>query len=80
MIRVISFLKIEFGMSKTIIKMLKSIPEVVKILNTTGETDIIIELEGDSPEALSEVYFEKIDPIPGMKEIHSHYVLSVWEK
>jgi DNA-binding Lrp family transcriptional regulator len=80
MIKIISFLKIIFGETATVIQELKKIPEIVKIMTLTGEYDILIEIETETSEQLSEVFLKKIDHIPGMKETHSNYILNIWEK
>ncbi|UYP46332.1 hypothetical protein NEF87_002617 [Candidatus Lokiarchaeum ossiferum] len=78
-IKITSFIKIEFGNSEKFNEELKQIPEVVKILSISGDFDLLIHILVEKSEDLVEI-IEKIEKIPGIKEINSHYVLAEWEK
>ena len=78
-IKITSFIRIKFGTSELFNEALKKIPEVVKILSISGYFDLLIHIVVDTSEDLVEI-IEKIEKIDGIIEIHSHYVLSEWEK
>lgn len=78
-IKIASFIKTEFGKSEFFIKELQKIPEITKILSISGEYEFLIEVITEKTEDLMDV-IEYIEKIPGILEIHSHYVLSEWEK
>ncbi|MHA1766798.1 MAG: Lrp/AsnC family transcriptional regulator [Promethearchaeota archaeon] len=78
-IKIASFIKTEFGKSEFFIKELQKIPEITKILSISGEYEFLIEVITEQTEDLMDV-IEYIEKIPGIQEIHSHYILSEWEK
>ena len=79
MLKLVSFIEIERNQSKRIIKELKKITDIIKIMTISGESDILIEIRADKNE---EVIFsiENIEKIPGIIEIHSHFVMDEWIK
>ncbi len=79
-IQVACFIKIKTGKTTSIINRLKEIDEVIKIQSITGEYDILIEIEADTPDDLYDIYSKEIDVIPGVKEVHSHYIVKTWDK
>jgi DNA-binding Lrp family transcriptional regulator len=80
MIRIVSFLKTEFGKTDAILASLKSVPEIVKIVSITGEYDILIEIESETPETIADILVKYVDSIPGLVSVHSNYILASWEK
>ena len=78
-IKIASFIKTEFGQSEFFGKELQKIPDINKILSISGEYEFLIEISVEKTEDLMDV-IEFIEKIPGIKEVHSHYVLSEWEK
>ncbi len=78
-IKIASFIKTEFGKSEFFGKELQKIPDITKILSISGEYEFLIEISVEKTEDLMDV-IEFIEKIPGIKEVHSHYVLSEWEK
>ena len=78
-IKIASFIKTEFGKTDFFSKELQKIPDITKILSISGEYEFLIEMIADKSEDLMDV-IEFIEKIPGIKEIHSHYILSEWEK
>ena len=78
-IKIASFIKTEFGKSEFFSEELQKIPDITKILSISGEYEFLIEISVEKTEDLMDV-IEFIEKIPGIKEIHSHYVLSEWEK
>lgn len=80
MLKVVSFLKVEFGKTSEILENLRQIPEVVKVATVTGDYDMLIEIEVEDSEALAQIFMKKVDIIEGIKDIHSNYVMRVWQK
>jgi len=78
-IKIASFIKTEFGKSEFFSEELQKIPDITKILSISGEYEFLVEMIAEKSEDLMDV-IELIEKIPGIKEIHSHYVLSEWEK
>ncbi|WP_457557414.1 Lrp/AsnC ligand binding domain-containing protein [Candidatus Harpocratesius sp.] len=78
-IQVVSFLKIENQRKREFLVALKDIPEIQKMQVISGYFDILIEIGVQISEELVRI-FELIEQIPGLKEIHSHFVLEVWQK
>ena len=78
-IKIASFIKTEFGKSEFFSEELQKIPDITKILSISGEYEFLVEMIAEKSEDLMDV-IEFIEKIPGIKEIHSHYVLSEWEK
>ena len=78
-IKIASFIKTEFGKSEFFIEELQKIPDITKILSISGEYEFLIEISVEKPEDLMDI-IEFIEKIPGIKEVHSHYVLSEWKK
>jgi len=78
-IKIASFIKTEFGKSEFFGKELQKIPDITKILSISGEYEFLIEISVEKTEDLMDI-IEFIEKIPGIKEVHSHYVLSEWEK
>ncbi|MHA1777336.1 MAG: hypothetical protein DRO88_09055 [Promethearchaeia archaeon] len=78
-IHVVSFLKIKPQYKKDFLAPLKNISEIRKIQLISGYFDLLIEITVPSSEDLVPI-FENIEKIPGLKEIHSHFVLEVWQK
>ena len=80
MVKIVSFLKLEQGHLKEIIAAIREIPEVIKVITTTGEYDLLVEFEVVNEEHLFDIFTKKIDILPGLKDINSHYILAMWEK
>ena len=78
-IKIASFIKTEFGKSEFFSEELQKIPDITKILSISGEYEFLVEMIAEKSEDLMDV-IEFIEKIPGIKEIHSHYILSEWEK
>lgn len=78
-IHIVSFLKIKPQFKNDFLAPLKEIPEIKKIQLISGHFDLLIEISAPNSEDLVPI-FEKIEKIPGLKEIHSHFVLEVWQK
>ena len=78
-IKIASFIKTEFGKSDFFAKELQKISDITKILSISGEYEFLIEISVEKTEDLMDV-IEFIEKIPGIKEVHSHYVLSEWGK
>ena len=58
MLKLMSFLKIEFGKRNEILEQLRKIPEVVKIVSVTGDYDMIVEFEMDETEQMAETFMK----------------------
>jgi len=80
MVKIVSFLQLEQGHLKEIIAAIKEIPEVIKVITTAGEYDLLVEFEVANEEHLYEIFTKKVDTLPGLKDINSHYILAMWEK
>ncbi|QEE15671.1 Lrp/AsnC ligand binding domain-containing protein [Promethearchaeum syntrophicum] len=78
-VKIASFIKTEFGKSEFFGEELQKIPDITKILSISGEYEFLIEIRVEKSEELIDI-IEYIEKIPGIKEVHSHYVLSEWEK
>jgi DNA-binding Lrp family transcriptional regulator len=79
-VKIVSFLKVNQGLTNKIIEQLKQIPLVSKIQSITGEYDLLLEISAPESEGLAEIFSKSIDTINGIKEIHSHLILKTWEK
>lgn len=80
MVKIVSFLELEQGHLKEIVNAIKEIPEVIKVVTVAGEYDLLVEFEVANEEQLFEIFTKKIDILPGLKDINSHYILAMWEK
>lgn len=78
-IKLVSFIKVKTGTSQLFLDSLKNLLEIVRIQSITGYFDILIEINVNKSEELIET-IEKIEKIPGLIEIHSHFILEEWEK
>ncbi len=56
----------ELGMEREIAKKLRDIPEVGEVYGTFGQFDIMVMVEGETPEAIGNIVIEKIRGIPGV--------------
>ena len=79
-IKVVSFLKVQTGKTADIVEKLKTIDSVKKILSITGNYDIIVELQTPTTDQLYEEFIKKVDVIPGLRKVHSNYVMKSWTK
>jgi len=79
-VRIASFLKVESGATARAVAALRALPEAVRVLSITGEYDIIVEFEAPTPEDLNEVLVKRVEAIPGILELRSHFVTAEWEK
>jgi DNA-binding Lrp family transcriptional regulator len=79
-VRIASFVKVENGATAAVIAALRALPEVVRILSITGEYDIVVEFEAETPEGLCDVLVKRVEAIPGILEFRSHFVTAEWEK
>ena len=80
MVRLISLLKIDKNYTDEIIQQLRQIPQIKTIHSITGEYDVMIELETERSAILADLFTQKIDPIQGILQIHSHYIMKSWNK
>lgn len=78
-VKLVSFLKITRKKLPVIQKSLQDIKQVVKILIISGEADILIEIHAPYGDEMVTI-LENIEKIPGIKEIHSHFVMNEWHK
>ncbi len=79
-IKVVSFLKLKTGKQADVIKKLQSIEEIVKIESITGEYDLLLEIHTHSTEILYTILTKNVDVIPGIKAVHSNYIMKSWKK
>ena len=76
----ISLLKLGVSVINTVIEELKTIPQVKKVMSLTGDYDVLIEIEIDTPEELFDIFANKIDLIHGISVSNTHMVMKAWEK
>ena len=76
----ISLLKLGVSVINTVIEELKTIPQVKKVMSLTGDYDVLIEIEIETPEELFEIFANKIDLISGISISNTHMVMKAWEK
>ena len=77
---VISLLKLGTSVITTVIEELKTIPQIKKVMSLTGDYDVLIEIEIDTPEELFDIFANKIDLIHGISVSNTHMVMKAWEK
>ena len=49
-------------------------------MSLTGDYDVLIEIEIDTPEELFDIFANKIDLISGISVSNTHMVMKAWEK
>jgi DNA-binding Lrp family transcriptional regulator len=76
----ISLLKLGISVINTVIEELKTIPQVKKVMSLTGDYDVLIEIEIETPEELFDIFANKIDLISGISVSNTHMVMKAWEK
>lgn len=56
----------ELGKERDIAEKLRNIPEVDEVYGTFGQFDIMVKIEGATPEDVGNIVIEKIRSIPGV--------------
>ena len=77
-VKIMTFLKVEIGTSRIVIKKLQQFPEVKQISYITGEFDIMFTMETAKTKQLYQMFINDIDVIPEIKESSSHLIIQEW--
>ena len=78
--KILTFMKIEIGKTMNVVELLRKIPEIVEIDYITGEYDLMIRLEANSPKKIHHIFLEEIDKIPWILSSSSNLLLKKWQK
>lgn len=80
MIKAISLLKLGLSVINKVIEELKTIPQIKKVMSLTGDYDVLLEIEVETPEELFDIFANKIDLIQGIVNSNTHMVMRAWQK
>jgi len=79
-IRILTFMKIQVGKTLDVINTLLLVPQVKEIFYITGDYDLAVRIEGNSPEELHDTFVSSIDPIPNILNSNSHFLIKEFSK